>query len=336
MVKAYQKTYWIILIAILAAIPYFAPKFYVFLMGSILIYGLFALSFNLLFGYTGLLSFGQAGFFALGAYTVALILKKMILSGYIIYVAIFGALFISFLAALIIGIICVRLSGWVFAMVTLAFGQVIFAIVYKWRNVTGGDDGLYGIPLPTIDMFVYNIDLKSLNNHYYYVLVIVMISILILRMIVNSPFGCTLRSIRDNPIRAQFIGLNVWNYRLASFVIAGTFSGLAGALFSPFKGIANPELASWSFSAHPVIMSLIGGTGEFVGPLIGAFVYRFAEHFITSYTKHWMLFFGTLLVICVVSFRGGVAPYLIKFGQSLYRVMKRALDISFRRVDGVS
>lgn len=330
--KAYQALYWIIPIATLAAIPHFAPKFYVFLMGSVLIYGLFALSFNLLFGYTGLLSFGQAGFFALGAYTMALVLKEMTHTGYIMYFAIFCTLSLSFVGALIVGIICVRLTGWVFAMVTLAFGQVIFAIVYKWREVTGGDDGLYGIPIPSINVLVSNIDLKSLNNHYYYILVIVMISIIILRVIVNSPFGYALRSIRDNPIRAQFIGLNVWNYRLASFVIAGTFSGLAGGLFSPFKGIANPELASWSFSAHSVIMSLIGGTGVFIGPVIGAVFYRFAEYFITTYTGHWMLFFGTVLLVCVISFPGGITPHLIKVGRGLYELLNKSMRyFSFRK-----
>ena len=313
----------IALISILVGFPHFAPRFYVVLMGTVLIYGLFALSFNLLFGYTGLLSFGQAGFFALGAYTSAFILKEMAPSGYVIYFVIFASLTISFLAAIIMGSICVRLSGWVFALVTMAFGQVIFSIVYKWREVTGGDDGLYGIPTPTINLFICDIDLKSLNNHYYYILIIVTISIIIFRKIVNSPFGYTLRSIRDNPIRSEFIGVNVWNYKLASFVIAGTFSGLAGALFSPFKGIANPELASWAFSANPVIMSLIGGTGTFSGPLVGALFYKFAEHFLTTYTKHWMLIFGTLLLVCVVSFRDGITPYLIKSCQRLHKIVKK-------------
>jgi len=310
--RRYQICYLIALVGILIAFPQFAPKFYVILIGNVLIFGLFALSFNLLFGYTGLLSFGQAGFFAIGAYTCALILKEITPSGYIMYLALFSALSISSLAAMIFGIVCVRLSGWAFAMVTMAFGQVIFSIAYKWTKVTGGDDGLYGIPIPAINLGFFDLDLRSLNSHYYYILVIVVVSIIVLKKIVDSPFGYTLRSIRDNPIRAQFIGLNIWYYKLASFVIAGTFSGLAGALYSPFMGIANPEIASWSFSANPVIMSLIGGTGVFSGPLIGSLFYIFAEHFITEYTGHWMLIFGVILLICVISFRDGITPYLIK------------------------
>lgn len=310
--------YWIVPILFLTAFPYWAPKFYTILLASILIYGLFAISFNLLFGYTGLLSFGQAGFFAIGAYSSAYILKEMPNSGFSMLFALVIAVVLSFTIALIAGVICVRLTGWVFAMVTLAFGQVIFTVFYKWRSVTGGDDGLYGIPIPTVDLIVGELDLKSLNNHYYFILTIVGISVLFLRILVNSPFGSALRSIRDNPIRAQFIGLNIWTYRLASFVIAGTFSGLAGALFSPFKGIASPDLASWSFSAHPVIMTLIGGTSTFFGPMVGAFIYRFLEHFLSKYTAHWMLFFGMVLIVCVIALRHGATPFIIRIGKGLH------------------
>jgi len=131
-----------------------------------------------------------------------------------------------------------------------------------------------------------------------------------LRIIVRSPFGNTIRAIRDNPTRAQFIGLNIRNYRLGAFVVSGVFAGLAGALFSPYKGIASPELANWAFSANPVIMSLIGGTGMFVGPLVGALAYRLLEHFIAIYTGYWMLFFGIVLILSVLFFPRGITPYL--------------------------
>lgn len=298
-------------IAVIAALPHVLPRFYVLLLGGILISGLFALSFNVLFGYTGLLSFGQGGFFAAGAYVTAFVLKRMSSSGDAMSAALLTSVVVCLVLSLVIGIVCVRLSGWVFAMVTLAFGQVIYTVIYKWRDVTGGDDGLYGIPIPKMGLLGMEIDLKAGNNHFYFVLLLVAVSVLLLRMITRSPFGNTIRAIRDNPTRAQFIGLNVWKYKLASFILAGTFSGIAGALFSPYKGIASPDLANWAFSSNPIIMSLIGGTGTFAGPLVGALVCRILEHFIASFTGYWMLFFGIVLTICVISFPRGITPYLI-------------------------
>jgi branched-chain amino acid transport system permease protein len=301
------------MIAALAVLPLLLPKFYVILMGSILIYGLFAMSFNVLFGYTGLLSFGQAGFFAVGAYVTAYLLKQFPPSGFSMYVAILSSVGLSLVLSLAIGIVCVRLSGWVFAMVTLAFGQVIYTVIYKWREVTGGDDGLYGIPVPNLSVFPgVGIDLKASFNHYYFILCVVAASVLLLRMIVKSPFGNTIQAIRDNPTRAQFIGLDVWRYKLGSFVVSGVVAGLAGSLFSPFKGIASPDLSNWAFSANPVIMSLIGGTGTFIGPLVGALIYRLLEHFVALYTGYWMLVFGMILIVSVLSFRKGVTPYLFQ------------------------
>lgn len=309
--------------AILAALPQVLPKFYILLLGSILIYGLFAMSFNMLFGYTGLLSFGQAGFFATGAYVTAYVLKQMPTSETSIYLAIFLSLCLSSILSLVVGIVCVRLTGWIFAMVTLAFGQIVYTVVYKWRDVTGGDDGLYGIPVPKLGLPGMEIDLTTGFHHYYFILLIVMVSIVILRIIIRSPFGNAIRAIRDNPTRAQFIGLNVRNYRLGAFVLSGLFAGLAGALYSPYKGIANPELANWAFSANPVIMSLIGGTGMFVGPLIGALVYRFLEHFIAMYTGYWMLFFGIVLTLSVLFFPQGITPYLYQGIQRLGKGIRR-------------
>jgi len=309
---------WLLAVAILACLPQVLSKFYVILLGSILIYGLFAMSFNIQFGYTGLLSFGHAGLFAAGAYAAAYVLKHMPGSGISMYVALIFALGLSLALSAVIGAVCVRLSGWVFAMVTLAFGQVIYTILYKWRDVTGGDDGLYGIAVPKLILPGGMIDLSAGNNHYYLILLVVAVSVAVMRMVVRSPFGNTIQAIRDNQTRAQFIGLNVWNYKLGSFVLSGVFAGLAGALFSPFKGIASPELANWAFSANPVIMSLIGGTGFFVGPLVGALVYRLLEHFIALYTSYWMLCFGIVLIASVLSFRSGITPYLARGAARFY------------------
>jgi branched-chain amino acid transport system permease protein len=271
-----------------------------------------------------MLSFGQAGFFAAGAYIAGYVLKTTAPWGGAMPAALLAATAACLLLSLAVGAVCARLTGWVFAMVTLAFGQVIYTVIYKWRDVTGGDDGLYGIPVPRIALPGATIDLSAGSNHFYFVLIVVAACVFLLRAIVRSPFGNALRAIRDNPTRAHFIGLGVWQYKLGAFVVAGTVSGIAGALFSPYKGIASPDLANWAFSANPVIMSLVGGTGTFAGPLVGALVYRVLEHIIASFTGYWMLVFGLVLLACVIFFPRGVTPYLAGAARRLFATGKRS------------
>jgi branched-chain amino acid transport system permease protein len=292
----------LVIIALLVALPWFAPYFYIFIFTEILILGLFAVSFNLIFGFTGMLSFGHAAYFGMGAYTSAMLLLHL---DWPLLYTLFAAMALSGLLALVIGFFCVRLSEVYFAMLTLAFGMMVFTIAHSWRDVTNGSDGIAGF---RISEFGLGLDLVLGNPAVYYhvTLAIVCIAALVLYVISRSSFGLILKAIRQNPERVAFCGLNVRSYRLASFVIAGIFAGLAGALMAPFLRVASPELMHWSLSAEPVLMSILGGTGYFMGPFVGAALFVLLETWITSYTQAWMLFLGIILALMVMFFRKGV------------------------------
>mgnify|MGYP003639711006 FL=1 len=291
-----------LVIAGLIAVPWIASYFYVFIFTEILILGLFAASFNLIFGYTGMLSFGHAAFFGIGSYAMALVLIHLELP---FVVSLLVSMGVSALLALVIGFFCVRLNEVYFAMLTLAFGMMVFAIAYQWRSVTNGSDGLAGFSLGS---FGLGLDLTLGNPAVYYhvVLAIVAIASATLYLICRSSFGMILRAIRQNPERVSFAGLNVRTYRLVAFVIAGSFAGLAGGLIAPFLRVASPELLHWSMSAEPILMAILGGTGYFLGPFIGAAVFVLLETWITSFTESWMLVLGIILALMVIFFRKGL------------------------------
>jgi len=291
-----------LVIAGLIAVPWIASYFYVFIFTEILILGLFAASFNLIFGYTGMLSFGHAAFFGIGSYAMALVLIHLELP---FVVSLLVSMGVSALLALVIGFFCVRLNEVYFAMLTLAFGMMVFAIAYQWRSVTNGSDGLAGFSLGS---FGLGLDLTLANPAVYYhvVLAIVAIASAVLYLICRSSFGMILRAIRQNPERVSFAGLNVRTYRLVAFVIAGSFAGLAGGLIAPFLRVASPELLHWSMSAEPILMAILGGTGYFLGPFVGAAVFVLLETWITSFTESWMLVLGIILALMVIFFRKGL------------------------------
>lgn len=295
----------LILLALFAALfwlPSYAPYFYIFVATEILLMGLFAASFNLIFGYTGMLSFGHAAFFGIGGYTAALLLLHFQLP-------LFWVLLLSMLAgmllAAVIGFFCVRLDEVYFAMLTLAFGMMTYAVVHQWRSLTNGSDGVAGFALRE---FGLGLDLQLADPAVYYqmVLVIVVLASLALYLITRSPFGLLLRAISENAERVAFCGINVRRYRLLSFIIAGTFAGLAGGLFAPFNRVANPDIVHWTESAQPVLMTILGGAGYFLGPYFGAAVFVLLETWITTYTEQWMLFLGVILAIMVIFFRRGI------------------------------
>lgn len=291
-----------VVIAVLIAVPWIASYFYIFIFTEILILGLFAASFNLVFGYTGMLSFGHAAFFGVGSYAMALVLIHLELP---FLVSLLISMSAAALLALIIGFFCVRLNEVYFAMLTLAFGMMVFAIAYQWRSVTNGSDGLAGFSLGSLGLG-FDLTLGNPAVYYHVVLVIVGVASAILYLICRSSFGMILRAIRQNPERVSFAGLNVRTYRLVAFVIAGAFAGLAGGLIAPFLRVASPELLHWSMSAEPILMAILGGTGYFLGPFIGAAVFVLLETWITSFTESWMLVLGVILALMVIFFRKGL------------------------------
>jgi branched-chain amino acid transport system permease protein len=291
-----------VILALLVLLPWITPYFYIFIVTEILILGLFAASFNLVFGYTGMLSFGHAAFFGVGAYATALLLQG---AQWPLLACLAMAVLAGAVLALIIGFFSVRLNEVYFSMLTLAFGMMVFAVVHQWRSVTNGSDGIAGFQMTSLGLG-FDLALGNPSIYYHVVLVIVVAATALLYLVCRSSFGLILRAIRQNPERVAFCGLNVTRYRLAAFTIAGAFAGLAGGLMAPFLRIASPELVHWSMSAEPVLMSILGGTGYFLGPFFGAGMFVLLETWITSMTHAWMLVLGVILALMVMFFRRGV------------------------------
>lgn len=292
-----------ILLLLLGIAPLVMPIYWTMVLSEILILGLMAVSFNLLFGYTGLLSFGQGAFFGLGAYTAALMLQ----GGYSnLFLLLLCGMLAGFAAALVVGFFSVKLDEIFFAMITLGFGMMFFSVAHNWLDVTGGSDGLPVFMLPSLSFFGKELTFYDPTSMYFLILVIVTVGCVLLWLIVHSPFGLILTALRENKQRVSFIGGNVKRLRLVAFAVSGAFTGLAGVLFCLFNSMATPEFMHWSFSAKPVIMSIIGGSGVFLGPLFGAGIFFVLEQIIIQFTENWMFFLGIVLVPIVIFFPEGV------------------------------
>lgn len=291
------------LLVALFLLPLLAGKYVLYLTIQILILSLFSLGFNLLFGYTGLLSFGQAGFFAVGAYACA----KILLAVPSLLLGVLGGCVAAGLAAVLLGVLSVRHTRIYFSMLTLAFGMMIYSIAWKWRDFTGGDDGLVGIPRAPLELpGLLSVSLSTMERYYYFVLVVSLLAIWAMYRLVHSPLGLTLQGIRDSESRAAFAGVSVRGYRLIAFTIAGLYAGLAGALLPPLENTVTPPIAHWSSSADPVLATLLGGVHTFAGPIAGAFLFFVIKDLIVRFTEYWPLVLGIIVVILVMGFRGGV------------------------------
>ena len=293
---------------LLLLVPLFAGRFYQYLLTQIFVASLMGVAFNLLLGTTGLLSFGQAAFFGVGAYTVGLLLTK---AGFGTLPALVLSPVVAAAVAGVIGFFCVRLSGVHFAMLSLAFGQLIFAVVFKWYGFTGGDNGIQGIPIKPISVAgLTGVDIGSTQAMYYFVLVVVGLSVELLRRIRSSPFGATLKSIRENGQRASYLGVNIQLYQWTAFVVAGAFTGLAGGLYALMEKSISPEIIHWTKSAEPVLMTIIGGIYTFVGPAVGAVVYIILNSYLVAWTEKWALVLGLVLLTLVLLLPGGVVGFV--------------------------
>jgi branched-chain amino acid transport system permease protein len=280
-----------------AALPLVAPVYYVHLATEVLILGLLATAFNLLFGGTGLLSFGQAAFFATGAYAAAFVLKGITGS---MPLALLAGILAGAATSFVVGVLSVRRNEIYFAMLTLAFGQ-IFAVVYlQAYRITGGADGIAGVPRPGLGPAALAVNLAPTLNYYLFTLVVVAAALWALWRVCRSPLGLTLAAIRENPSRTSYLGIPTRRYRLAAFTTAGAFSGLAGALFAPFQGTVVPDFANWLMSAEPVLMTLLGGPGSFFGPLLGAAFFVALKDTIGSWTEYWPLVLGTIVILLIL------------------------------------
>lgn len=293
----------------LVAIPYVVPQFYLLLSIEILIMGLFAVGFNLLMGYAGMVSFGHAAFYAVGAYACGLLLKKAELA---LPLAFLAGPVAATLFAVVIGFFCIRLTRIYFSMLTLAFSQIVWATAHKWYSLTGGDNGLVGIPVPAW--------LAAPKAFYFFTLGVTLVVLAVLWRIINAPFGRTLLAIRENAERAEFVGVDVRRAQLIAFSISGAVSGVAGALFALFSRGAFPEYALWTKSAEVLLMTLLGGPHVFLGPALGAGILIALNSVVTSYTEYWPLVLGAILLVLLYAFPGGVTRIFLGWRAAPARV----------------
>jgi len=267
-------------------------QFWTWVVTEMIIMALYVMSLNLVLGYGGMVSFGHAAFFGVGAYTLALLMKN---AGLSLILALLGACGLAAVAAWIIGWFCVRLFGLYSAMLTLAFAQLIYIIALKWYDFTGGDDGIHGIPVPAF---------LSPVNYYLVCLTVFIACLLIMKIIINSSFGLTIRIIRENAERAKFIGINVRRYQLINFIIAGAFAGLAGGLFAELNRFVQTEFLHWSKSGDAVLACLVGGMYSFIGPAIGSTVLIFLRIILQQLhqdlVQSWAIFLGIILLAVVL------------------------------------
>lgn len=290
-----EAAQWAAGLLLFAVIPLTGKSYFVTMANEILVMGLFAMAFNLLYGVTGMLSFGQAAYYGIGAYTVGLLLTDRVLP---FFAALPAAVAAGALLALVLGPLCIRLAGVYFTMLTLAFAEMVWGVVFKWYDFTGGDNGIQGIPVPDV--------LRDPVRYYYFTLAVVFACFWILRKVVESPFGATLRSIRENEERAGFIGVQVKRYQLAAMVLSGAFSGLAGGLFAGYQHSIHPDMLHWTKSGEVILMSILGGVSSFFGPLVGAGIILFIEDMIGKYTEFWEICIGTIMLAIVIFFPSGV------------------------------
>jgi branched-chain amino acid transport system permease protein len=294
------------LIAVMALLPLVASPYALLLMLSFIGYGIALLGFNLLFGTTGLLSFGHALFLGVGAYTAAVLTSKFaILSFEIILVA---AALLSGLISLLVGTLCVRYTRIFFGMLTLAFGMLFHSFLFKFYAVTGGDQGMR-----VLRPFLLGMEWRGgktaflTGPFYYYVLVLFAGLGLAMWRITQSPFGLHLRAIRENAGKAAYVGVEIFRMRLSAFVISAVYGGIGGAILAVTTGLADPELAYWTHSGNLVFMAVLGGSGTFVGPAIGALVFVVLQDFVMAITQYWRFVMGGVLVLLVIFMPQGLA-----------------------------
>jgi branched-chain amino acid transport system permease protein len=301
-----RTTTAILIWLLLLTMPYWMGALggYTELGSRVLVLGLAAMSLNFLLGFTGVLSFGHAAYFGLGAYGVGMTLKYVVPStplGILVGVAV-GAL-----AAALIGALIVKLRGVYFAMVTIAFGQVFFFIAFRWNSVTGGDDGLTGWSRQPLNLGFGNIDIAGNGTAFYYlVLALFAAAVGIMAVLLRSPFGRTLLAIRENERRARFLGIPVEQHIWLSFVISCLFVALAGTLYALLNNFTDPRALRWDQSGNFVIMAVLGGMRSFWGPLIGAAIFVVLQDYVSSHTENWMSFIGLFFVLIVLFFPRGV------------------------------
>ena len=301
----------------LVILPFVVPPYQTVLLSYGLVFAIAALGFNLLLGYTGLLSFGHSAYFGVGAYAVAFVVKYLKIDS--MEVLLLAGILGSALVSALFGLLCVRYTKIFFGILTMALSQVLWSLAFKFFWVTGGSDGLR-VPTPTLLAGTVKIGatagqdkLDFLSHRYYfYVLAIFVICVVLMWVIVHSPFGKALQAVRDNETRAEFVGVQVWHYRWVAFLISGIYTGLAGALWVPLNGLTTPDILHWTFSGKIVFFTVLGGFQTFFGPIVGAVIYNYLETYAVGHTVYWQMVLGIVLVVLVLALPAGIVGTAIR------------------------
>lgn len=287
--------------AALLFLPMAVSRFYVYITAVIFVTALLAMSLNMVVGHGGLYQFHHAAFYGVGAYTCALMLVRTELPAWVGFVA---APFAAAFTGLLIGWFCVRLSKLYFGMLQISLGSLLWAIVFRWYDLTGGDDGIHGVPIPDA--------IGTINSSYYFVLLVLAACVSVMYLIYRSPFGKTLQAIRDNPERCEAVGIHVRRHQLMAIVIATFFAGIAGVLFVVVEGSVFPDLLFWVLSLEVFIMCLLGGWFTFAGPIVGAAITVALRTFVGTYTEYWTLILGVILILLIFFLPEGVMGFIIE------------------------
>ena len=306
-IQQFLKLPFLWLFLFFLVLPYLMPliKGYTALASEILIYAMFALGYNLLLSYTGLPSFGHAAFFGVGAYGLALTQLKLTQE---LWLGLFiGILAAGFFAAIVGAIIC-RKRGIYFALLTLAFGQMFFFIAFRWEEVTGGETGLTGFSRPPLKIpGLLEINLTHPMNFYLFILILFMVGMILIWKLIHSPFGSVLQAVKQNEVRAKFLGYNTTFYKWISFTISGAISGFAGAMFALQHGSAFPQYLYWTESGNVVMVTIMGGgVINFFGPVLGAGIFVILQNAIGALTEHWLFILGLIFIAIVMVIPEGI------------------------------
>lgn len=285
-----------------ALFPFIVP--HTSLATQVLTYGLVALGFNLLYGYTGLLSFGTAAYYGLGAYGTGIALAKLKVGS--LWAALGVGLLTAAAGGAVAGFFCLRRRGIYFAMLTLAFAQLLYFVAFHLADLTGGDDGLRGIPLPTLTLPGFTLSLRAPLAFYYFTFVVVLLAVAALKRILDSPFGAVLQAIRENSDRTLACGYDINRVKLLSFVFSATFTGLAGALEALRLTVVPVQALYWTTSGQVVIMTLLGGAGTFLGPFVGALTYLVLEERLSRFIEWWPIVVGAIFMTFVIFLPRGI------------------------------
>ena len=300
----------------IALFPLSGATFYVELTAKIMIMAIFALSLDLLVGWTGLVSFGHAAFFGVGAYALAILSPKAAAAG--LWSTLALAIVAAALCALVVGVFVLRTRGIYFIMVTLAFAQM-FYFVFHDTKFGGGSDGRYVNLKPDASILGFTpFDLDKPLHVYYAVFALLIAVWIFLQLLLRSPFGRALQGIRANEQRMRALGFPVTAYKLAAFTLAGAIAGLSGYLLAAQTGFVNPEILSWHQSGNVLLMVILGGAGTPLGPVVGAFALTLMHEFFSSYTRHWQLFLGAAIVLIVLFMPGGLGHLVRRIRRSLF------------------